>query len=150
VIQFDLDLGDTPSVLAALQNPAIAGQVAKAAAERYTDETLDYIAQRRSFTGRTGQLEQSIGWRPLGNEAAEVYVNAEYAPYVEYGTRPHVIRPKPGRKALKIPVPGGYVLRRKVNHPGSRPYPFFFADRSHREQAMAAAGLSVLARVIHG
>ena len=147
MITVSLDLGDTPSVLRALADPRLAGKAAKAAAEAFTDETLDWIAAGRAFTSRTGILEQSIGWRPTGLNAAEVYVNADYAPYVELGTRAHVIEPKPGRKGLKIPVVGGggYIIRRSVQHPGSKPYPFFFADRARREQSMTARALSVLA-----
>ncbi|ASF48757.1 transcriptional regulator [Methylovulum psychrotolerans] len=123
--------------------------MANAAAESYTDDTLDWVAEGKSFTSRTGQLEQSVGWRPLGDGSAEIYANAEYALYVEEGTRPHVILPKNGR-ALKIPTSGGggYILRRKVNHPGTAPMPFFFADGAGREQRMGERALSVLAGVI--
>ena len=142
-----LDFGHIPSVLEALRNPANSQLIANAAAECYTDDTLDWIAQGESFTSRTGQLEQSIGWLPLGGGKAEVFANAHYALYVEDGTEPHVITPKPGGKALKIPVSGGggYILRRKVNHPGSRAHPFFFAELDNRKQHMHAAGMSILA-----
>ncbi|WP_197485081.1 hypothetical protein, partial [Methylomonas koyamae] len=89
--------------------------------------------------------------------SATVYANKEYAPYVEFGTEPHVIEPKPGRKGLKIPTGGvsspvgpqraggGYIVRRRVNHPGSDPYPFFFADFAERQRDMEEKVLSVLA-----
>lgn len=148
-----LDLGQIPSVLRALRDPGNAQLVANAAAERYVTDIHDLIDARRSFTGRTGQLQQSINWRPAGGGSAEVYANAEYAAFVERGTCPHVIRPRSGRKALKIPVSGGggYIIRRSVNHPGSRPFPFFFADMSARNEHMLDAMRSVLASVIdHG
>ncbi|MDP1664132.1 MAG: HK97 gp10 family phage protein [Methylobacter sp.] len=143
------DLGNAPSVLAALRNPGNAQLLANAMAESYTDDTLDWIQSGRSFTGRTGQLAQSIGWRPAGNGSAEVYANAEYAGFVENGTRPHVIRPRNGR-ALRFPIGGGagFGFARVINHPGSRPHPFFFADSAARGEHMQAAGLSVLARII--
>lgn len=143
------DLGNAPSVLAALRNPSNAQLLANAMAESYTDDTLDWIQSGRSFTGRTGQLAQSIGWRPAGNGSAEVYANAEYAGFVENGTRPHVIRPRNGR-ALRFPIGGGagFGFARVINHPGSRPHPYFFADSAARSEHMQAAGLSVLARII--
>jgi len=133
-----------------ITNPSVIRAAIYAMAESYTEDTLDYIQQGRAFTNRTGHLGQSIGWRPTGNESAEVYANAGYAAYVEFGTRPHVIRPKSGRKALKIPVAGGggYILRRAVNHPGSKPYPFFYVDQSQRRANMQAAAISVIGGAI--
>jgi len=139
------DLGNAPSVLAALRDPHNAQEVANAMAERYVDDTLDFIQSGRSFTGRTGQLAQSIGRRPAGNGSADVYANAAYAGFVEHGTQPHVIRP-----TLRFPVGGGagFGFARVINHPGSRPHPFFFADSAARGEHLQAAALSVLARII--
>ena len=171
MLNITLDLGDVPSVLNALRDPGNAQRVVNAMAERYVDEVHDFIDARRGFTPRTGQLQQSINWRPKGNGGAEVYIldqtfqnyNAVldyryesnpsgYAWFVEKGTAPHQITPKAGRKGLKIPnVGGGYVIRRSVIHPGSRAHPFFFADMDNRKQHMQAAGVSVLAEIIaHG
>jgi hypothetical protein len=151
VSSITFDLGNAPSVLAALRDPRNTQLVANAMAERYVDDTLDFIQSGRSFTGRSGQLAQSIGWRPGGNGSAEVYANAAYAGFVEHGTQPHVIRPR-NRQALRFPVGGGagFGFARVINHPGSRPHPFFFADRDNRTQHMQAAALSVLAHVMAG
>lgn len=142
------------SVLAALNgvtNPQTISRAIYAMAESYVDDTLDYIQQGRAFQPRTGQLGQSVSWRPMGNDSAEVYANAQYAGYVEQGTgihaghQPWVIRPRDGRKALKIPVgSGGYILRAAVHHDGSRPFPFFYADRAQREQNMIARAMHVI------
>lgn len=132
-----------------ITDPHVIQRAVNAAAESWVDDTLNYIQQGRAFTPREGHLEQSIGWHGNGNGSATVYANAEYASYVEFGTRPHVIRPKAGRKALKIPqAGGGYILRAGVNHPGSRPYPFFYADRANREQNMVNRALHVIQGVI--
>jgi hypothetical protein len=140
------DIGNAPSVLAALGDPHNVQLVANAMAESYTDDTLDWIGAGHAFTTRTGQLAQSIGWRPAGNGSAEVYANAEYAGYVEKGTEPHVIRPK-DRQALRFPVGGGvgFGFARVINHPGSKAHPFFFADMDNRKQHMQERGRSVLA-----
>lgn len=142
----NVDLGNVPSVLRALASEQTAIRMTYVAAEGYVTDTLDYIKSGQSFTTRTGQLEQSINWVPMGNNTASVYANAQHAPYVERGTRPHVIKAK-NRKALKIPGAGGFFFRGSVNHPGSRPFPYFYADWGNREQRMANRVLSVLAEV---
>jgi hypothetical protein len=147
MISISIDPGNTPSVLEALRDTRNAQLVANAAAESYVDDTHDWIDAGHAFKPRTGQLQQAINWHPGGNGSAEVYANAEYAGWVEGGTDPHVIAPKPGRKGLKIPMAGGggYIIRRAVNHPGSKAHPFFFADLDNRQQHMQERALSVLA-----
>ncbi|WP_427500801.1 hypothetical protein ACQE3E_15670 [Methylomonas sp. MED-D] len=147
-----VDFGNTPSVLAALADESNAQLVVNAAAERYVLDTLEWISAGHAFTSRTGQLEQSINWHPASDGGAMIYASAEYAGWVEDGTEPHVIRPKDGRKGLKIPVAGGqgYVIVKQVNHPGSRPFPYFFADLDNRQAHMQQAGLSVLASRLTG
>ena len=167
MIEISVDLGNIPSVLAALANPQNAQFVANAMAERYVTDVHDWIDDGRSFRPQYGHLQQATNWRPKGGGVAEVYIldqtfqnynqdldyrfNANpngYAMFVEKGTRPHVIRPNAGRKGIKIPAGGGYIIRRSANHPGSRPHPFFFADQAARAEHMQAAGLSVLARIM--
>ncbi len=146
MITLAFDAGKTRSVLKALADPKLRDRLVKVAAETYVDATLDWIAAGRAFKSHTGILEQSIGWRFAGGGEAEVFAQAEYAGFVEHGTRPHVIEPKAGRKALKIPSPGnGFFFAGKVNHPGSKPHPFFFADQAARQQRMQSVLVSVLA-----
>lgn len=59
-----------------------------------------------------------------------VFSNVEYAPMVNDGTRPHVIRPK-NAQALRFVVGGRVVYARVVHHPGTRARPFL--DRAVRE-----------------
>jgi hypothetical protein len=146
-------LGPVRSVLAAVGGPDVDRKAALAMAESYTTDILDWIAEGQAFTPRHGSagLEGAISWRPDGDGAA-VYTSREYARYVEEGTGVHaghppwVIRPKAGRKALKIPSQaGGYVLRRSVTHTGAKPKPYFFADWDGREAGLLAAARSVIA-----
>lgn len=161
-IDFVWDTAAALGPLQALQDPRLARKVALAAAEAYTDAVLDWIAAGNSFTSRTGQLEQSIGWRPDG-DGAVVYANAETAAYLEYGTGLHgpfaadyaaqggyPIRPKAGRKALRIPLGAEDGLFRQVIHPGIEPSPYFFADFDRREGLMLDAALGVLATALDG
>lgn len=132
--------------MAALSDARNAQLIVNAATESFVDDTHDYIDAGRGFTPHTGQLQQSINWHPAGNGSAEVFAQAQYAAFVELGSQPHVIGPK-DRKALRFPVAGGagFGFAKVINHPGSKPHPFFFADLDDRKQHMQERALSVLA-----
>ena len=51
-------------------------------------------------------------------------VDTDYAVFVSEGTRPHVIRPRTAR-ALRFPTANGIVFAARVNHPGTRPNPWW-------------------------
>ena len=69
----------------------------------------------------TGHLRRSISTK-MGDMEATIHTsNLKYAPMVEFGTRPHIIRAK-NKKALywkgaKHPV-------KQVNHPGNKAKPY--------------------------
>ncbi len=65
---------------------------------------------------RTGRLRQSIVVR-LEKDKVAVGPTVPYAPYVEYGTKPHIIRPVHA-KALAFEVEGTLVFAKLVHHPG--------------------------------
>jgi len=134
-----------PSVVKAVRRGVLS------AAERYTEDIHNWIDQGKSFTPRTGELQQSIDWRHEGKAEAVVFAQAEYAPYIEFGTRgPYVIRPKE-RKALKIPVEDrGYILRKKVVHPGISAKPFFFADFENRKKRALEAFKKAILEALKG
>lgn len=76
----------------------------------------------------TGRLRRSIQpGRPekLGPDSwrVEVGTNVEYAPYVEFGTKAHVITPK-RKKALYWK--GAEHPVKVVQHPGTQPRPYLF------------------------
>ena len=69
----------------------------------------------------TGHLRRGITTDIRGLEAIIHTSNIKYAPMVEFGTKPHIIRAK-NKKALywkgaKHPI-------KKVNHPGSKAKPY--------------------------
>jgi hypothetical protein len=117
------------------------------AAETYVKDIHDWIDSGRAFTPRTGNLQRSITWYMSTENSARIIAQADYAKYVEFGTRPHVILPK-RRKALKIPTPEGYIFRKRVSHPGSKPYPFFFANLQERARRVAVEFMKALEGVI--
>ena len=69
----------------------------------------------------TGRLRLSIDWRTEG-EDIEIYM-VDYAKYVEFGTPPHIIKPR-NAKALHWKSGGQDIFATKVHHPGTRPQPF--------------------------
>jgi hypothetical protein len=143
----------SPELTRFLQQPADrvrrAGLLgAKRVAEDYVEAIRDWIDAGRSFTPRTGRLEQETGWRPTA-EGAEVFSQAPYAPFLEYGTEAHLISPRAGRKALRFfPQGGGMLIRRSVQHPGTDPMPFFYADTERRESLMLASFREAVAEVM--
>lgn len=75
---------------------------------------------------KEGNLKNSIHHSFLDNGlTGEVAASAEYAPDVEFGTKPHVIRAKPGG-VLAFKVGGKMVFTKEVNHPGTAAQPFLF------------------------
>jgi len=71
---------------------------------------------------RSGRLKRSISVRRTrcGYEVCMGGSEAPYAGYVEYGTRPHLIRARRAR-ALRFELDGDLVYVRYVRHPGTRP-----------------------------
>lgn len=66
---------------------------------------------------RTGRLIESIEYN-VDPPKVVIGTDVEYAPYVEYGTRPHIIQPVRAQ-ALRFEVEGKVVYAMSVNHPGS-------------------------------
>ena len=69
----------------------------------------------------TGRLRNSIVVKPVGNSL--IISMVDYAFYVEFGTPPHIIKPK-DKHALKFKAGGENVFAKEVHHPGTRPNPF--------------------------
>jgi hypothetical protein len=70
---------------------------------------------------KTGNLVQNWAFE-IGNLQARWYPKAVYAPYVEFGTGPHVIRAKNARVLANAET--GQVFGPVVHHPGTRANPF--------------------------
>ncbi|MHC1624033.1 MAG: HK97-gp10 family putative phage morphogenesis protein [Candidatus Methanospirareceae archaeon] len=81
-----------------------------------------YEAARKNVPVRTGLLRSSIEKGGFGNVLYVSMGNARayYAPFVEYGTRPHVIYPRRAQ-ALRFEVRGQVIFAKYVRHPGSKP-----------------------------
>ena len=74
-----------------------------------------------------------------GGMSATVSVGAEYGAHVEYGTQPHVIRPRNGKYLAFPGSGGGTVFATEVNHPGTRAQPFMTPAAEHVRPSFIAA-----------
>jgi len=68
---------------------------------------------------RTGRMAEDVGSTIYGRMAI-VGFRTHYARFLEFGTRPHEIRPRRAR-ALRFSMGGRIIFARRVLHPGIRP-----------------------------
>lgn len=114
--------------------------------ERAMDRAVEFAAQEGAeharrvgqYQDRTGRLRSGIVAQFVSGGRSvtwEILSPAPYSVYVENPTRPHVIRPRRAR-ALRFEVGGQVVFAGKVNHPGTRGYPFMGPGYQHAERVM--------------
>lgn len=74
---------------------------------------------------KTGRLRSSIQSRfEDGGLTGIVEARAAHAAYVEYDTRPHIIRPKTAKMLRFKNRRGEWVFAKQVMHPGTKAQPF--------------------------
>lgn len=106
--------------------------------------------QKLLVSKKTGNLARTIHLGAVTPTRAETIASADYAAYVEQGTKPHEIRPR-NRKALRFPADGGSArlsgsprtggrvrFAKRVQHPGTRAQPFMLPGA---KKAIQGAGL---------
>ncbi len=92
--------------------------------ERVADQTIaraKVLAGAR-FNVQTGRYRNGFQKRPTFTARGpgwQVFNPVSYAPYLEEGTKPHVIRPK-NRKALRFRIGGRVIYATIVHHPGTK------------------------------
>jgi hypothetical protein len=114
------------------------------------DLALHAVREQKLLAPRkTGNLGRSIGVGRVTDNYAETIAKANYAAFVELGTRPHVIRPK-SKKVLRFaprgagrlsgsPRKGGAVVfARRVHHPGTKAKPFMVPGAKRAVDALGA------------
>lgn len=101
-----------------------AGSVALQNKEQALDIAASAIAERMRLEAPvdTGLLVQSITIQSSGGTRI-IGPNVPYADFVELGTKPHLIRAKPGG-VLAFEIGGQKIFAKYVNHPGTKPNPF--------------------------
>jgi hypothetical protein len=123
----------------------LAGATLSKIAWTYVEETKRNIQRKRLFRSRTGNLLQSIIAVPESDTRVVIFGAGtedsflEYGKYLEFGTKPHVIKPRE-RKALKIPTSNGFIFRKKVHHPGIRARHYFFGNYEEKMKTAVEAG----------
>jgi len=75
---------------------------------------------------KTGNLRQSLGVKVESNKViiGPNIHQAPYAPYVEFGTQPHDIKPKKPGGVLVFTINGTKVFTKLVHHPGTQAQPY--------------------------
>jgi hypothetical protein len=116
--------------------PAIAYRIADSLEDEIKKRTpvgVEWTPPRamQAVASPTGHLKRSIQkdrkgkWR-TNHHIWTVSTNVEYAPYVEYGTAPHVITPRsPGGVLAYFTSSGNKRFSKMVKHPGTKPVYMF-------------------------
>ena len=108
------------------------------------DIALDAIGeQKKRAPVKTGNLRRSIRLGRITARSAETIAGANYAAYVEFGTKPHEIRPRSKRALRWKDKGGGFRFATRVNHPGTRAKPYMIPGA---EAAIAATGASQIVK----
>lgn len=119
-MEFEVTIPELSKLTAALANaPAIAAPILQRALSA-SQAVLAKYTVRGIVPWRTGFLTQSFR-AEMTTGLLRWFPTASYAPYVEFGTKPHVIVPK---NAQALYWPGAAHPVRRVNHPGSKPNPY--------------------------
>ena len=109
--------------------------------------------QKRLVPRKTGNLGRTIHLGSVTTTSATTVAGARYAAAVEYGTKPHEIRPRRA-KALRFPAKGSpttlggrvkkggaFAFAKVVRHPGTKPQPFMVPGA---EAAIRTEGVDVI------
>jgi hypothetical protein len=136
--------------LRAVRDGKLPLRAANAMAQSFKADILGYVDEGHSFTDRN-KHEKLIHWKPV-ESGALVYTRARHLAWMEQGTAAHAIAPRPkrGKKALRMKIGSGWVLRKLAHHPGTRPMPFFFADLSSRLARARLAAVQAVGPVVEG
>jgi len=121
VSQFQVQIPNLPALQEALASyPAIAAPIVQKAIIA-AQAILAKFTNASTVPVRTGYLVQNWGF-DIGNLQARWYPKASYAPYVEFGTRPHIIKAV-NAKVLANKATGDF-FGPIVHHPGTKANPF--------------------------
>lgn len=140
-MKLTISIKKIPKSLTAIDQKKL-NKAVKAGGLRYLEMIHEWIGQGKAFKPRTGNLQQSINIR-FEPFKTIISANIKYAPYVEFGTKEHIILPR-SRQALKIPTQAGFIFRKSAMHPGTKPKPYFFADMQNRRREVTKAMAGVL------
>ena len=119
-MDFKAQIKGLPELTAAMASfPGIAAPILKSALSQSQGE-LAKNTTKSTVPWRTGNLTQTFR-AELQDLMLRWFPTAEYAPYVQFGTKPHVILPK---NKLALYWKGAAHPVARVNHPGTKPNDF--------------------------
>ncbi len=122
--------------------PKIPKEIERLTILRMSQIAFDSTQRGAGRHSKTGALFQSVYNRaiPGGREVGHDPQRAPHALFVNFGTKPHIIRPRPGgpssnssdfgpvrtgeRKALRWVIGNRYVFAKFVRHPGYKGDPY--------------------------
>jgi len=120
--QFSVTIPNLPKLQAALADyPAISAPIIQRAIVA-AQAILAKFTTAATVPIRTGYLVQNWAFELLGSFSARWYPRASYAPFVEFGTAPHDIRPV--NKRVLANAKTGEIYGTLVHHPGTKANPF--------------------------
>ncbi len=101
--------------------PQIPKEIERLTILRMSQIAFDSTQKGAGRHSKTGALFQSVYNRaiPGGREVGHDPQRAPHALFVNFGTRPHVIRPK-DKKALRWVMGNKFIFAKEVRHPGYR------------------------------
>jgi hypothetical protein len=118
---FQISIPNLPELQEALANyPAISQPIIQNAIVA-AQAILAKFTTAATVPVKTGYLVQNWAFE-IGNLQARWYPRASYAPFVEFGTGPHII--KAVNKRVLANVQTGQVFGPVVHHPGTKANPF--------------------------
>lgn len=118
---FSVTINKLPELTKALSNyPAIARPVLQSAIVAAQAILAKYTTSA-TVPVLTGYLLQNWGFE-IGDLQARWYPKATYAPYVEFGTRPHIITAVNAKVLANRKT--GQIFGPVVHHPGTKANPF--------------------------
>ncbi|MEM2003901.1 MAG: hypothetical protein QXQ37_04535, partial [Nitrososphaerota archaeon] len=95
----------------------------------------------------TGRLKNSIKVSRERRNRICVLAEAPYSGFVEFGTRPHIIRPRQ-KQVLRFEADGKVVYATRVYHPGAGPKPFFRPAFQYAAEKVSEIMLRGMARCL--
>lgn len=115
-VSVEIDVSKAVAALQAISGSGMEGNLSKA----LTEAALFGERTVVGFTPvKTGVLRASIKANRIGPLGWKISSPLPYVVPVEFGSRPHVIRPRSG-KFLRFQSGGGVVYARSVRHPGTK------------------------------
>jgi hypothetical protein len=142
---FSVDIPNISAIQSALADyPAISTPIIQRAIVA-AQAVLAKFTTAETVPIKTGNLVQNWGFE-VGNLQARYWPRASYAPFVEFGTKPHEIRPVTKRGLANIET--GQYFGQLVHHPGTKPNPFLERILAAAQSEIATLFVTALEQVM--